>query len=413
MFKIMSRLQGSRGISSQGNQFSKSRLHSMLLIGGATLLPTLAVSLRCHFMVDEVFCVLFVDLAFLLVFFFELEYERVHGFLADNSQTSFLRLAVGYLVCCVLAAVDLFLPEFQKPVLFFVVLMSALSNASIAMSVSLFLCVMLGLANAGNAMEMASHILLVLTGSFLCKTMHEPKYRVYISFLFFCLPLVIPSIFYYWTYQKITYTIYLYGGMVGLVTAVVMFFLYDMAGEETIHEVQRFYHKIIQEKYVRVQELRKYSESEYQHARVVSNLAGACARTIGINDQLCEAAGFYYRMGKWVGEPHVENGVKRAGQLCFPEDVQQILSEYNGEERAISSKESALVHMVDALVLKGEVMQESVGDSRWNREMLVYQTLNELSASGIYDNSCMSINEFIRARDYLTKMIQEEDESEL
>lgn len=395
------------------DRFSKYRLRSLALIGAATLLLTLVISLSCHLAMDEVFCILFVDLVFLLVFLFELEYERIHNLLADNSQTSFMRLAVGYAICCGMASVNLFLPEFQKPVLFFVILMSALSNSTIAITVSLFLCTLIGLTDIDNATEMIAHILMILAGGFLCKTLKESKYRLYISFLFFCLPLMIPSIFYYWTYRRITFTIYLYGGVIGLIAAIVVFFLYDMVCEETVHEVQRLYRKITEENYVRVQELRKYSEAEYQHARMVSDIAGQCARVIGINDQLCEAAGFYYRMGKWVGEPHVENGVKRAGQLCFPEDVQQILSEYNGEKRPISSKESALVHMVDALILKGEVMQGNVGDSKWNREMLVYQTLNELSSSGLYDTSCMSINEFIKARDFLTKVIQKENKSEL
>ena len=95
----------------------------------------------------------------------------------------------------------------------------------------------------------------------------------------------------------------------------------------------------------------------------------------------------------------------RAGQLCFPEELQQILAEYRGEIKLPSTKESAIVHMVDALVIKMEVLQDKVAGSKWNHDMMIYQTLNELSSAGVYDESGLSINEYIRARDFLTKEV--------
>ena len=50
------------------------------------------------------------------------------------------------------------------------------------------------------------------------------------------------------------------------------------------------------------------------------------------------------------GEPYTENGVLLAQNACFPEELIQILREYNGELMAISTKESAIVHMVDKVV---------------------------------------------------------------
>lgn len=118
---------------------------------------------------------------------------------------------------------------------------------------------------------------------------------------------------------------------------------------------------------------------------------------------LCAAAGFYYRIGNWEGAPYVENGVKKAEALCFPEKVIQIIAEYYGEEEKPSSPESALVHIVDALVIKLEKMKEGVGLSQWNKEMIIYQTLNEFSSSGIYDVSGLGMNQFLKIREYLTK----------
>ena len=115
------------------------------------------------------------------------------------------------------------------------------------------------------------------------------------------------------------------------------------------------------------------------------------------------AAGLYYRMGRWIGEAYIENAVQKAKTLCFPEPLIVILSEYYGQEHRPSTPESALVHMVDALLIKLEAIELDVNRSQWNREMFIYQTLNEFSSSGIYDESGMSMNRFLSVREFLAK----------
>lgn len=39
--------------------------------------------------------------------------------------------------------------------------------------------------------------------------------------------------------------------------------------------------------------------------------------------------------------------------------------------------------------------------SEWNQDMVIYQTLNEYSASGIYDQSGLGMNMFLKIREYL------------
>jgi hypothetical protein len=95
--------------------------------------------------------------------------------------------------------------------------------------------------------------------------------------------------------------------------------------------------------------------------------------------------------------------VNKALSLCFPSDVVRILAEYYGEEKRPSTPESALVHMVDALVVKLDVLKDDVKKSQWNSEILIYQTLNEFSTSGIYDESGMSMNQFLKIRGFLAK----------
>ena len=61
----------------------------------------------------------------------------------------------------------------------------------------------------------------------------------------------------------------------------------------------------------------------------------------------------------------------------FPAELISILAEYYGEEQLPSSPESALVHMVDAVVIRLEAMEQNVGQSVWNRDIVIYQTVND------------------------------------
>ena len=127
---------------------------------------------------------------------------------------------------------------------------------------------------------------------------------------------------------------------------------------------------------------------------------GAVVRVVGL---VGLAGGFYYRMGRWIGEPYIKNAVNKAESLCFPAELISILAEYYGEEQLPSSPESALVHMVDAVVIRLEAMEQNVGQSVWNRDIVIYQTVNDFSSSEIYDHSGMSMNQFLKIREFLAK----------
>ena len=95
--------------------------------------------------------------------------------------------------------------------------------------------------------------------------------------------------------------------------------------------------------------------------------------------------------------------MKLAQEKCFPEVIITILSEYNGEQKLPSSRESAIVHLVDACLKKIEMLNEHNLSTSWNQDMVIYQTLNELSATGMYDESGLSMNQFLKVRELLVR----------
>ena len=113
---------------------------------------------------------------------------------------------------------------------------------------------------------------------------------------------------------------------------------------------------ITDESYPLARELASFSRADYSHARRVMLVAARCAAVVGADERVCSAAGMYYRIGVLEGAPLAKNGVKMAQRACFPEKVIRIIGEYNGEEALPSTIESAIVHMVDGLLKKLEVL---------------------------------------------------------
>ena len=59
--------------------------------------------------------------------------------------------------------------------------------------------------------------------------------------------------------------------------------------------------------------------------------------------------------------------------------------------------------MIDKVVTKLELFDDETMSSNWNQDMVIYQTLNELSSSGIYDDSGLSMNQFLKVRERLVQ----------
>jgi hypothetical protein len=379
------------------------RLIPILVMAGVTAVLSILLCLINELYRDEELCILFLDILFFLVLVFELEYDRRKKQIAGNGATTFSRIAGGYAASCLILLLFVFLPEFYCPVLLIPVLMCGVSNEMISMSVSLFLVLEFSITAGGNYFELVCYCILILVGVILAKTMEEKKYRYFAAVILFCISIFVPAMFYTFSSGKTPYVEYIYGAVSGGVTVLFSLLYYGKIREATMAEQNNRLLDIVAEDFIVVRELKSYSPSEYAHAKRVSELSARCGKILGFQENLCAAAGFYYRIGRWQGEPYVLNGIKRAEQLCFPVELTAIISEYYGEEYLPTTPESALIHMVDALTIKLDALKQDVKGSAWNTEMIIYQTLNEYSSFGLYDRSGMSMNQFLKVRDILTK----------
>ena len=379
------------------------RVIPILLIIFATIANSVVLCFFNRVYWDEMICIGLLGLLFVSVFIFELEFERKHYGLAYNRSTTFSRVAAAYIFCCMLCELSMYIPEFFRPFMLLPLIMCAFSNEVIAFCSSMYLMLIFILASGGDFYEVVCYCISIVFSVILAKALSEKTMRIYIAAILLFLNEAVSVAFYYLANESVEYKVLIYGACNGVVLFLFAAFFYGRMRGDSSKELDNRLLDITSDDYSAVVALRNDFPGEYRHAKKVADVAYRCAKEIGLDAHLAEAAGFYYRIGKWQGEPHVPMGVDRAIELCFPVELVEILSEYYGEETALSSPISALVHMVDSLSIKLEAMSKDVGLSTWNQEMIIYQTLNEYSSMGLYDQSGLSMNQFLKARELLAK----------
>lgn len=385
------------------DRFSPKRMIRMLGILISVALYSVFLAIICKFTIDRVLVLVFVNALYLPLLIAVIEMERIRGHMNRNERSDFHQLFLCFLATSACYVGFFFMPAYMAPVMIPVMILSCGGNELIGILGGIYFNTLLCMCSSGSFYEYAAYTMLTVLSGILLMVISQKKYKIYGCIMTVALSFAVPSIFYYISSFEINYHQYLSAGCSMILTAVFSYFFADRLYYYTKHEKERTLAEIIAENFPLVQEIKNYSEIDYAHARKVSSVAEECAKELGADDKTVAAAGFYYRIGKLEGEPFVENGVRLAEINCFPKNVVKILSEYNGELNAISSIESAIVHIVDSIVTKFELLDKETVKNSWNHDIIIYQTLNEKSAAGLYDEANLGMNQFIKIREFLTK----------
>ena len=329
--------------------------------------------------------------------------RRQRGWFYEKAG-NYRQIAFWHGLTCAAALGMLFLPEFARPLLVLSMGMAIISNSFLGMLFGLFHGMVYALCGQGDIYSFLCSILLAAGGCLAAYLLEARENLPWKAVFLFLYTFVDVLLFSYLAHKGILeWDVLALGAGNGLVSCVAGAVLGPALHRRLLEAPKEQIERILQEDFGLVQDVRNFSKIDYEHAKKVSRLAGACASLVGADPDIASAGGFYYRLGRMLGEPFVENGVALAKSSHLPRPVVEILSEYYGREKLPSTVESAIVHIVDSLVAKFEVMKAETQSSGWNQDILVYQTLNENSAAGLYDRSGCSMNMFLKIRDYLIK----------
>jgi hypothetical protein len=354
-------------------------------------------------LLDEMLYLLIIHVMFFAIMLLAIVKRRLLSELPEGQWADYRRIFLAILGCWLLEISFSFCPDYFLPVMLIPIVLSVCMDHTLALSLGIYFSVILCIFQGSAANALYCYCLLDICGVMLLPHIKGRRRRevpdIYV--IYFILNMILPVLFYYITFLDINRQL-LYAAAINgaFATAVIVIFYYPLT-KVNLHIREESYENLLKEDYPLLQDIKKYSVAEYNHSKRVSQLAASCAKTVGANEMCCACAGFYYRLGRLEGEPEIENALRLANDHCFPQDVMAIMEEYGGKKRLPQTPESAIVHMVDTLVTKVELLDFDTMSSTWNQDMVIYQTLNELSQKGLYDASGLGINQFLKIRDHL------------
>lgn len=384
-------------------RFIAKRMRKLVYLGAVTMLFGVLCGVLHRMPLGDILALVFADILFAVLFIFYLESSRIHKGLRPDTAEDYQRICVYYTAALVITLADSFFPVYTAPVFIIAFLLTAGLNREQALVIVLFINAQTALIGKASAQAFACYLMLMLSGVVLTAMYEQRPLRRYAQMTAAALCIAVPVLFYYIENGIPTIPVIVFALASAVLSVAGMQFLYEPLHYRQDHFGEISLATIVDPNFHLVREIKKYSLNDYNHAMRVSRIAAHCAAKIRVNAKLAAVSGFYYHLGKFGGEPFVESGVRIAQDNCFPSGVIVILSEFNGEKNPISSIESAIVHITDTLVTKFEVLDHTTLSSSWNRDMVIYQTLNDESASGIYDSSGLTMNQFLKIREYLSK----------
>ncbi|MCR5581000.1 MAG: hypothetical protein K6F66_05375 [Pseudobutyrivibrio sp.] len=386
------------------NRFSSMRVgYGIAILVIFILANTLMCSLS-SVLVDKYTCIIAIDICFICLFLLLIVRRRLEGRLPEDNYISYGKIAfVIALEWAIVIISTQLAPDFFAPLIVLPIIASAVMDDSLSASLSMYLVIMASICLDYSNYVVICYVTMVAFGlilsSFLKKG--ETIQKLYALICLFAVTTLVSIVFYYFNYIELNLLVLFYGLMDGVIACGIAAVLFPLLNKYVYRTKAIIYEDFLDPDYVLYNEIRKFSTIEYQHALRLSRLSRKCASAINANADLAAMAGFYYRLGKIEGEPMIDNAIKIANNHCFPFDAVQILAEYGGIVLLPSTKESAIVHMVDSVVTKVELFDSDSMSSSWNQNMVIYQTINELSQKGFYDNSGLTMNQFLIIREIL------------
>ncbi len=353
---------------------------------------------------EECVYLLIVCFVFVTSLFINLSFKRFDNVFRDGIGHHHTEVFWGVTAATVIALLISFMPSFTAAVLVILPFTYLITGNK---EISLFISLFGGVITAYFSSNSSKLIFIVYLVSIVCQYMlvfdalkkEHLKASLTIvtvlSFLFLISSWYIQNI----SFNAVNLIIWFAGLMAGNILTLLFFKFKDLTKDASVGG----FHTILDDSFKLRKDLQKFSGSIYSHSVKVSKLCKIIAEELGLDELTCEAAGLYYLIGILKDEKISNKGYEIAYENCFPESVCNCIYEYNGINRLPSTKESALVHMVNSAVKKIEVLEADIGKSSWNRQIVISQELNDLSQSGIYDNSGLSMNQFIKIRDILIK----------
>ena len=318
-------------------------------------------------------------------------------------QRSFLAYG-GCMAVCTLATI---LPVPVHVMMAVSALFCMLLPVRYGLFLSLLISIVISLNSLGSYFDLIYFIFLCMVGGMFSGVIIRKKIRLQSTIMMLAMYISIYFIGTYMSVRALSYKTLVSGCVEGILNILLIVSLTPLFYLKEEDKDVTEYGLALEDEFPLMAFVKSLPEERYRHSRFTANCCYRCAKAAGLNENLSCLAGFYYSLCDNDEKEPVTYAVKLAKQNGLPIQAVRILSQYQGRECDLSTKEAALVDLVDETLGKLEkVMDSGAVVNPIEREMLVLKTFNDLSATGRYDESGLSMNSFLKIRESLLHEVE-------
>lgn len=385
-------------------KFSFFRIITVLIILLVNFLFSFLFYYFNNLYLDDLGILFVLNIMFFLVFIINLFYKRMLGSIYVG--TNYLYLLFIITISYIILIISSLYIDYIFPFAIITILLCTVLDFGLSISFSIYYCMIYSICLKIDLLSIFAIIISIIITGLICDNYKNSKFNYPIMFTFI---LVLSQFLCFGCFSYILdYDLSINKLTTSALNAVIIGFVFFVLYKKLcgfVKSERRFsYETILDENYPILTDIRKVSALEYNHAIRVANISGKCADLIGVDKMLCMAGGLYYNASNVSPKGDPEVFFRHLENICFPPELINILKEKDNINNPPSSKESAIVSISDIIITKLEAIYKKADKSNWNTSMIVYQTLNDCSKSGIYDNTGLGMNEFLKIRDFLAQV---------
>ncbi|RDU23076.1 HDIG domain-containing metalloprotein [Anaerosacchariphilus polymeriproducens] len=347
-----------------------------------------------------------VTVGILLVSFivFLLETNRIENGYRIEKYYNYKRIFWFFFIWSIYEILILLIPPYLRPILVIGILCTFILNTTVGFLMNIYFSTMLILIADGTVELYLLYILSGVIGCLVSEYLKDKKTFITAGISIICSNICLTILFEYLATSNfhVIYAWQAFGA--GLIAIVLVKLMLPYVETYIDHGLYRRLWSICSSKHILLKQLKDFSESEYQHTLAVAKVAGNAAELIGADPLLAKVGGLYHRIGLVQGSDYIEENIKLTEEYNFPIELVQVLYEYSGRFVLPSTKEAAIVMIVDTMLMNFTKYRKEILEGSISKEILVQQTFNEILSKGLLDKSGITLKMYMDLKElFLTK----------
>ncbi|MBR5788500.1 MAG: hypothetical protein IKX99_00145, partial [Lachnospiraceae bacterium] len=281
-------------------------------------------------------------------------------------------------------------------------LLSSILPFYTGMELSIYIFIYTAVFYKYESMETIVYLSLMLMGLMFAKAFKNEKNRQLLILVIFVIIFVMLYLLQFADGRATEYLLLINNSIVAVINILLMQIGYMLMKRYAKKDIPIAAKTILDENFPLVILMKNSSRSKYNHARKVALLSSKVARVIGVDVELAMTGGFYYALCDNDEDDPIEFASALGRKNALPPQVIAIISEYKGIKKPIRTREGAVIEIVDQLITD----LPKLDSKEVPPQIVIISKLNDISTSGILDESGLSMNSFIKLRDYLVKELE-------